>query len=333
MKIVVLDGHTVVQDDLSWDGLKEFGELVYYERTEPGDVINRIHDAHMVITSKCVIDKNVIDTNQNLKYIGVIATGYNNIDIKYAKEKGIVVTNIPAYSTDSVAQFAFSLILEAANRVGDHNDSAHKGDWGKSPDFCYTVKPQMELAGKTIGIVGYGNIGKKVETIAKAFGMNVLAYSSHMIKASGDESVADEGEKLSTDYAGNTKFVTLERLLSESDIITLHCALTSDNNEMINKDSIKLMKSDAILVNTSRGPLINETDLAEALNSGKLFAAALDVLPKEPPVEKSPLMNLDNCIITPHIAWITKEARMRLIEIALENVRAFTNKNPKNEVV
>lgn len=326
MKVVILDGATVVQDDLSWDGLAEFGELTYYQRTSPGDVISRINNAEAVITSKCIINKEVIDANPNIKYIGVIATGYNNVDIEYAKEKGIVVTNIPAYSTDSVAQFAFALLLEATNRIGLHNESVHSGDWNKSMDFCYQLTPQVELSSKTLGIVGYGNIGKKVASIAQAFGMRVLVYSSHI--KSNEEASALNGP----DNTSSIKFVSLDELLKNSDVVSLHCALNDSNKEMINRDSLKIMKNNAILVNTSRGPLINEEDLAEALNNGEIAMAALDVLPSEPPKNGSPLLGTDNCIITPHIAWITKEARQRLIDIATNNLAAFVSKKPINKI-
>lgn len=319
MKIVILDGATVVQNDLSWDGFNEFGEMTYYERTNPEDVINRIGDADVVISSKCLINKEVMDANPNLKYIGVIATGYNNVDISYAKEKGIAVTNIPAYSTNSVAQFAFSLLLEATNRVGLHSNSVHRGDWEKSTDFCYLLTPQVELADKTFGIVGYGNIGKKVASLANAFGMKVLVYSSHMNVGDSDEIV--------------DAFVNLEDLLTNSDVVSLHCALNDSNQEMINSRTLKMMKRNAILINTSRGPLINEDDLANALKDGEIAMAALDVLPSEPPREGSPLIGIDNCIITPHIAWITKEARQRLIDIATNNLGAFVSKKPINRIV
>ncbi len=318
MKIVVLDGYTVVQDDLSWDELKQFGELTYHERTSVDQVASRVKDADIIITSKCLIDKNVIDSAPNLKYIGVIATGYNNIDISYANKNNITVTNIPAYSTDSVAQFTFSLILEIVNHVGIHNDSVHRGEWENSIDFCYCLTPQTELAGKTMGIVGYGNIGQKSAQIAKAFGMKVLVHSSHRNSADNTEDVS---------------FVEINELLKTSDIISLHCALTGENKEMINKDSLALIKEDAILINTSRGPLINENDLAESLKSGKLRAAGLDVLPEEPPKSGSPLTKLGNCIITPHIAWDTKEARQRLIGIAVENISSYINGKPINLVL
>ena len=317
MKIVVLDGFTVVQNDLNWDGFKEYGEVVCYDRTDSTQIIDRVKDADMIITSKCIIDKEVMDNSPNLKYIGVIATGYNNVDIEYAGRKQITVTNIPAYSTDSVAQFTFALLLEATNQVGIHNTSVHNGEWDKSIDFSYMLTPQVELAGKTMGIAGFGNIGQKVALIAQAFGMDVLVYSSHMKESDNTE---------------NIKFVTLENLLMESDVVSLHCAMTEKNKEMINRTTIDLMKNDAIIINTSRGPLINTEDLAEALMTKRISAAALDVLPEEPPRSGSLLASLTNCIITPHIAWITKDARSRLIKIATDNVKFFLKGQAINKI-
>lgn len=317
MKIVILDGYTVVGEDLNWNDLREFGELTYYERTSNEDVIPRMKDADLIITSKCLINKEVIDSAPNLKYIGVIATGFNNVDIEYAASKGITVTNIPAYSTDSVAQFTFSLLLEAVNRAGVHNESVHSGQWNTSTDFCYLLTPQTELKGKTMGIVGYGNIGKKVAAIAKAFGMNVMVSSSHMTE---------------DDSTDEIEFVSLDQLFSKSHIISLHCALTNENKEVINKETLGKMKNSAILINTSRGPLINEKDLAEALENKKISVAALDVLAEEPPRNGSPLFGLNNCIITPHMAWNTKEARQRLIGVAVNNVASFLQKKTVNKV-
>lgn len=318
MKIVILDGHTVVQEDLSWEELGGFGDLTYYERTPDDQVISRIGDADMVITSKCILGKNIIDNAPNIKYIGIIATGYNNVDIAYAKEKDITVTNIPSYSTDSVAQFAFSLLLETVNQVGRHNISVHNGDWEKSVDFCYCRSPQTEIAGKTLGIVGYGNIGKKVASLGNAFGMDVIVHSSHMGSSGKNTDI---------------RFVDLGELLKTSDFVSLHCALTEENRNMIDRDSLSSMKKSAILINTSRGPLVNEDELADSLKSGEIAAAALDVLAEEPPQKRSPLMDLDNCIITPHIAWSTREARQKLIDIAVGNVRSFLAGKPVNTVI
>ena len=321
MKIVILDGYTVVQDDLSWDGLKEFGDLTYYERTAPDEVSSRVDNADVLITSKCLITKDVIDKNPNLKYIGVIATGYNNVNIDYAHEKNVTVTNIPAYSTDSVAQFTFALLLETVNQVGAHNDSVQRGDWIESTDFCYAVTPQAELAGKTFGVIGYGNIGKRVAKLADALGMKVMVFSKHR---SSDE--------LSSQIPSYIRFASFNELISEADVISFHCALTDENMGIVNKESISKMKDNVIILNTSRGPLINETDLAEALKTGKISAAALDVLDKEPPRDGSPLIGLDNCIITPHIAWMTKQARQRLIDIAVSNVRSYTEGEKTNKI-
>ena len=317
MKIVILDGFTVVQEDLNWDALKEFGELVYHERTPKDQVIPRIIDAEMILTSKCIIDRNVIDSSPKLKYIGVIATGYNNVDIGHANKKGITVTNIPAYSTESVAQLSFALLLDVYNQVGLHNESVHRGDWENNSDFSYTLSPQNEIAGKTMGIIGYGNIGKKVAAIARAFDMDVLINSSHM---------------KSKDSTKEIEFVEFDELLARSDIVSLHCKMTDDNKEMINKESLSKMKDGSILINTARGPLVDIDDLSDALKKGKPRAAALDVLPEEPPKPGSEITRLSNCIITPHIAWITKEARQKLIDIAVNNVDTYLCGNPINTI-
>ena len=317
MNIVVLDGFTIVQNDLNWDEFKEYGELICYDRSNRDQVMNRVKDADLIITSKCIIDKGVIDNSPKLKYIGVIATGYDNVDIDYATKKSITVTNIPAYSTDSVAQFTFALLLEAANRVGTHNDSTHSGEWSKSVDFSYMLTPQIELSGKTMGIVGYGNIGQRVAAIAGAFGMNVLVCSSHMNEDDNTDSI---------------KFVEIKTLLAKSDVVSLHCALTHKNKEMINEKTIKYMKKNAILINTARGSLINTDDLAKALKAKRITAAALDVLPEEPPHTENPLTALPNCIITPHIAWITREARARLIKISSDNLKSFLEGKTVNKV-
>jgi len=308
MKIVILDGYTINPGDLSWSGLKEYGELTVYERTPKELVIPRIGDAEIIMTSKCVLTAEVLDQCPNLRYIGILATGINMVDIDCASAHNIKITNIPAYSTDSVAQFTFSILLEICNQVKAHNDAVHSGQWQNSKDFCFCLTPQMELAGKTFGVIGYGYIGKRVAKMAEALGMKVLIASNYPDPAFETENIA---------------FTSLAELFACSDIISLHCPLTEDNKGFINQDTISKMKDGVILLNTSRGPLINEEDLAQALKSGKVLAAGLDVLSVEPPNDSNPLIGLPNCIITPHIAWITRESRTRLIDIAVSNLEAY----------
>lgn len=318
MKIVVLDGYTINPGDLSWSEIEKLGELTVYERT-PGElIIPRIGNADIVLTSKCMISAEVMSACSNLKYVGILATGINMVDLEYAAFHGIKVTNIPAYSTDSVAQFTISLLLEICNRVQKHCDSVESGAWHRSRDFCFSLTPQMELAGKIMGIIGFGNIGKRVAKIAEALGMKVVIASNYP-----DDDFMNE----------NIRFVSQEELFSISDIVSLHCPLTSNNKGFINRDSIAKMKHGVILLNTSRGPLINEEDLAAALRSGKVYGAGLDVLTIEPPKEDHPLIGLENCIITPHIAWITTESRMRLIHLAAENLKAYLRGEDLNSVI
>ena len=308
MKIVILDGYTINPGDLSWAKFEEYGELTVYERTPKELVVPRIGNAEIVLTSKCLLTAEVLRQCPSLKWIGILATGINMVDLEYASSHGIPVTNIPAYSTDSVAQFTFSLLLEICNQIGHHNDAVHSDQWQNSKDFCFCLTPQMELAGKTFGIIGYGNIGKRVAKIAEAYGMNVLIASSFPDPA------------FETDHIS---FTSLHSLFADSDIISLHCPLTDDNQGFIDHTAISRMKNGVILLNTSRGPLINEEDLAQALKSGKVFAAGLDVLSAEPPMDSNPLIGLPNCIITPHIAWITRESRTRLINVAVSNLKAW----------
>ena len=320
MKIVILDGYTVNPGDLNWDGLKEFGELTVYDRT-PKDlptILERIGDAEVVLENKINMNRELMDACPNLKYIGEIATGYNNVDTAAAKEKGITVTNIPAYSTASVAQLAFALLLEICHHTAHHNDLVHQGEWCSCPDtmFYDHTWPIIELAGKTLGIIGFGQIGQTVARIAKAFGMKVIAYS---------RTVREEGKALA-DY------VTLDELLAQSDVITLHCPLFPETKGIINKESIAKMKDGVILLNTSRGPLVNEADLAEALRSGKVYAAGIDVVSEEPMREDNPLLTAPECFITPHMAWMSKEARTRLIDIAVNNIRQWMNGTAINVV-
>lgn len=310
MKIVILDGRTVVGDDLNWQQFYKLGEVTVYDRTPKEDTIKRIGDAEAVFINKVVIDRAVMEACPNLKYVGIFATGYNVVDIKCAKEKGIVVTNVPAYSTDSVAQMVFAYILEYASAVSLHNQSVHNGEWNYSPDFCFWKKPLMELAGKTLGIVGYGAIGKRVAELAKAFKMNVI-YTSRTQK---------EGA------------VDLPTLLRSSDFVSLHCPLTPENTGMINKTTIDYMKPTCVFINTARGGLVAEQDLADALNLDKISMAYLDVVSSEPISATNPLLSAKNCVLTPHIAWAPYETRKRLIEKVVENFIKWQEGAPQNNV-
>ncbi|EFI72286.1 MULTISPECIES: D-2-hydroxyacid dehydrogenase [Segatella] len=316
MKIVILDGYTANPGDLSWDGLKEYGELIVYPRTKKEDVVSRAKDAEIVLTNKVVLDAEVLIQLPKLKYIGVLATGYNVVDIKKAKELGILVTNIPAYSTDSVAQATFALILNMTNRVAHYANKNRLGRWSDNDDFCYWDTPLRELAGKTLGIVGLGSIGWKVAHLALDFGMDVFAYTS----------------KNAADLPDGIQKTTLEGLFSVSDILTLHCPLTEETYELINKNTLAKMKDGTILINTGRGPLVNEADVAEALQTGKLLYYGADVMCQEPPSKDNPLLKQKNAFITPHIAWATEEARTRLIDTCVENVKSFVEGQPINVV-
>lgn len=314
-KIVVLDGYVLNPGDLSWDAFNAFGEVTVYDRTPEELVVERIRDATVVITNKTIFTKEMMDKCPTLKYIGVIATGYNVVDVAAAGEKGIVVTNVPGYGTDAVAQFTFALMLELCNQVGLHSDSVMSGEWSKRPDFSYWLNPLTDISGKTLGIIGYGSIGSKVAEIALAFGMKVLV-NSRTKKYTG----------------GRIKWVELEELLAEADIVTLHCPLTGDNEKLINEETIAKMKDGARLINTARGGLVDEQALVAALNSGKLSGAALDVISEEPMSKDSPLPGTRNLIVTPHIAWASHEARERLMNIAADNVRKFLSGEPQNVV-
>ena len=315
MKIVVLDGYTLNPGDLSWEEIRSLGTCIIYDRTLPDQTIERAKTADAVFSNKVVLDKSIIDQLPDLKFIGVLATGYNVVDIKAAKEAGIVVTNIPAYSTDSVAQMVFSHILNFAQSVSVHAKSVSAGDWVNSIDFTFRKTPQMELAGKTLGIIGFGQIGQAVAKIGLAFGMNVIFNN--------------RSEK-HVDFEATQ--VELNRLLATSDFVSINCPLTAENERFINKSTIAKMKSSAFLINTGRGPLIDEQDLADALNNGKIAGASLDVLSTEPPKADNPLPKAKNCYITPHIAWATVEARTRLMKIAAENLKSFLEGNPQNVV-
>lgn len=316
MKIVVLDGYGLNPGDLSWSGWEALGELKVYDRTSPSELLERSEGAEVLITNKTLITANDMALLPELKYIGVLATGYNVVDIDEAKARGIVVTNIPAYSTASVAQMVFAHILNITQRVGYYADENVRGRWTNNPDFCYWDTNLVELDGKKMGIVGYGNIGKATARIALAFGMEVLAYTS----------------KEQKDLPQGVKKATLDELFAESDVISLHCPLTPDTKELVNANRLKAMKPNAILVNTGRGPLINEQDLADALNEGRIAGAGLDVLSVEPSVAGNPLLSAKNCFITPHIAWATKEARSRLMDIAINNLRSYQEGNIINNV-
>lgn len=317
MKIVVLDGYTLNPGDLSWDELKKLGEVKIYDRTPADQTVDRIGDAEIVFTNKTVIDKAVLDACSGVKYIGVLATGYNVVDVEATKEKGIPIVNIPAYGTAAVAQFAIALLLEICHHVGEHGQSVTRGEWTNNIEWCYWNHPLIELAGKTIGIVGFGHIGQQTARIAQALGMHVLAYTRHPNKKLESETL---------------QYVSLEELFAQSDVISLHCPLFEDTKGMINKENIGKMKDGVIIINTSRGPLIVEEDLAEALNSRKVYAAGVDVVSTEPIKADNPLLKAKNCIITPHIAWAPKEARARLLQIAVGNLKSFLAGSPVNVV-
>lgn len=316
MRIVVLDGYTLNPGDLSWKGLEELGEVVIYDRTPEDKIADRIGDAQIVITNKTPISREILDKT-NIRFICVLATGYNVVDTAAARKKGIPVSNIPAYSTASVAQMVFAHILEICQHVADHSDAVMRGDWAKNPDFCFWNYPLIELAGKTMGIIGYGKIGQSTGAIAQAFGMKVLAYTGHPDKALENE---------------NMKFAQLDEVLANSDIISLHCPLFENTKGIINKETIAKMKDGVIIINTSRGLLIVEEDLAEALNSGKVYAAGIDVVSSEPIRSDNPLLGAKNIFITPHIAWAPIESRERLMNIAVNNIKAFLNGSPVNVV-
>jgi glycerate dehydrogenase len=312
MKIVVTDGYTLNGGDLSWDQISSFGDIIIYDRTPMELLIERCKDADIVLTNKVPFTKDSLKQLNHLKLICVLATGYNVIDITAAKELDIEVCNVPAYGTASVAQHVFALLLELTNHVGLNAVSVTQGKWERSSDWCYTEAPISELYGKTFGIVGYGNIGRQTAGIAKAFGMNIIYYSRK-------ESSTDLGEPSG-----------LEELFSNSDVISLHCSLRADNHQFVNLQLLKRMKSSAILINAARGQLINENDLAEVLNQNRIAGAALDVLSEEPPKSGNPLLKAKNCLITPHNAWISKEARGRIINITAANIEAFLNNQPIN---
>ena len=316
MKIVILDGFTANPGDLSWKGLEELGMLTVYDRTRPEETVARAAEADIVLTNKVIINREMMAQLPQLKYIGVLATGYNVVDIEAAHERGIIVTNVPAYSTESVAQMVFAHLLTVTNRTEHYAIQNRQGRWSKNPDFCYWDFPHLELAGKTFGIVGLGNIGRRVAEIALAFGMQVKALTS---------------KSADTLPAGIEK-ADQEVLLATSDVISLHCPLTDTTRHLINRDTLSKMRPSAILINTGRGPLVDDQAVASALAKGQLAAFCADVLTEEPPKANNPLLSQPNAFITPHIAWATEEARSRLLQVAISNVRAFLNAKPQNVV-
>ena len=317
MKIVVLDGFTLNPGDLSWSALENLGDVIVYERTENSDIVNRIGDAEYVYTNKTPITKKTIDECPKLKWIGVLATGYNVVDIDAAKAKNIFVSNVPDYSTSSVAQLVFALLLELCHHAGAHSTAVKSGQWTNSMDFCFWNYPLVELKGKTLGIIGLGRIGRGVAKIAEAFGMNVLAYSRSRHEGVG---------------SCNLKYTSLDELMKSSDVISLHCPLTEVTKGIINKDNIAKMKDGVIIINTARGGLIAENDLKDALVSGKVAGAGCDVVSEEPIKADNPLLSAPNIILTPHIAWAPKEARIRLMDIAVNNLSELLKGNPVNIV-
>lgn len=318
MKIVVLDGYTEDHGELGWDALEHFGELTVYDRTpyDDDEIMRRIGDADVVLTNKCPVSRKAIDACPSLKYISVLATGYNIVDYRYAAEKGIPVSNVPAYGTDSVGQSAIALLLEICHHVQRHSDAVHEGRWETSDDWCFWDYPLIELAGKTIGIIGFGRIGRTTGRIAKAMGMKVLAAGSRPTV---------EGMQIA-------EYTDLDTLLASSDVIALHCPLFPETEGIINRESIAKMKDGVIIINNSRGQLIVEQDLADALDSGKVFAAAVDVVSSEPIKGDNPLLKAKNCLITPHISWAPKEARMRIMKATEENIQSYLGGNPVNVV-
>jgi glycerate dehydrogenase len=317
MKIVILDGYTLNPGDLSWEGLQQLGEVEIHDRTPADLVVERCMGAEIVFTNKTPIAAEAINSLPELKYIGILATGYNIVDVEAARQKGMVVCNVPGYGTASVVQLTFALLLELCLHVQRHSDAVSSGRWASSVDFCFWDYPLIELSGKTIGIIGFGHIGQQVGDVATAFGMQVIGSSRHQ---------SDQSQRR------NFKWASIPELLEQSDVVSIHCPLFPETRGLINKESLQRMKPSAFLLNTSRGPIIVEEDLAEALNKGVIAGAGIDVLSVEPPAKDNPLFSAKNCIITPHIAWATKEARGRLMDITVQNLRAYLNGLPINVV-
>lgn len=315
--MVILDGYTLNPGDLSWETLQNLVDVVYYDRTSPEDVHHRIHNADMVLTNKAILNESTLRAANNLKYIGVLATGYDIVDTVIAKELGIVVSNVPQYGTQSVAQSAIALLLEVCNQVGHHSKEVFQGRWQRSSDWCFWDYPIIELADKYIGIIGFGRIGQETGKVAKALGMKVLFY--------------DQYAKVSPDVDAE-QIHDVSVLLAQSDVVVLHCPLTKDTSEIINSTTLSLMKPNAILINNSRGGLVNDHDLADALQKNTIYAAALDVVSIEPISDSNPLLKCENCFITPHISWASHESRARIMNTSIENAIAFLNGNPVNTV-
>lgn len=313
MEISIVDGFTLNPGDLNWDEIAELGELKIYDRTKPDEIIERCQNSEIILTNKVPIDAEAINNLPNLKYIGVTATGYNIIDIEAAKERGIVVTNVPGYSTESVVQLTFALLTELCHRVQMHSDAVSSGKWSSSLDFSFWDYPLIELSGKTMGVIGFGGIGQRVADVAEAFGMKVIAHS---------RTETDQSKRK------NFEWVDLDGLFSRADVISIHSPLTSKTEGLVNKDRLKTMKPSAFIINTARGPIIVEEDLAWALNNGVIAGAGLDVLSQEPPKGDNPLLQAKNCIITPHIAWASVEARKRLMGMIVENIKAYLAGSP-----
>ena len=317
MKIVVLDGYTLNPGDISWDGLKALGDVTIHDRTPADKVVERAAGAEIVFTNKTPINEEAINQLSSLKFIGVLATGYNIVNTEAAKEKGIIVSNVPGYGTTSVVQMTIALLLELCLHVQRHSDAVMQGKWAKSADWCFWDYPLAELPGKTMGIIGFGRIGQQVGDVVTAFGMNIIGNSRHWTDQSGRK---------------NFRWAEIPELLAQSDVVSIHCPLSPETKGLINKESLKTMKKSAFLLNTSRGPIVVDEDLADALNNDVIAGAGIDVLSSEPPPKDNPLFAAKNCIVTPHIAWATKEARIRLMDATVNNLSAFINGNPVNVV-
>lgn len=314
MNLVYLDAHTLNPGDLDWTPLNQLGNVTLYDQTKADQLVERAKNADFVLVNKVKLNRETLQQLPQLRYIGVTATGYDVIDTQAAREQGITVTNVKGYGTDSVAQWTFALLLELTSQVGLHNQSVRAGDWQRCPDFCYWESPLIELAGKTLGLVGFGDIGRKVADIGRAMGMNILVHKRH------------------PDDSPGVRFVDLPTLFAESDVVSLHCPMTAENRGFVNRGLLATMKPTAFLINTSRGALVNEADLAEALNAGVIAGAGVDVVSTEPPVAGNPLFGVQNCIVTPHIAWASREARDRLLRSVVENVKGYLTGQPINVV-
>ncbi|GAB3998768.1 D-2-hydroxyacid dehydrogenase [Spirosoma daeguense] len=317
MKIVVLDGYTLNPGDLSWEGLEKLGDLTVYDRTAASEILERTQDAEIVFTNKTPIGEDILHQLPKLEFVGVLATGYNVVNTDVAKQNDVIVSNVPGYGTASVVQFTFALLLELVQRVQHHSDSVMDGQWTRSPDFCYWNYPLIELAGKTMGIIGFGSIGENVADVATAFGMNVIGSKRNRTDQS---------------HRKNFRWADVPELLEQSDVVSIHAPLMPETQGLINKENLARMKPSAFLLNTARGPIVVDQDLADALNNGVIAGAAIDVLSVEPPAPDNPLFSAKNCLITPHIAWATKEARSRLMDIAVANLAAFLDGHPINVV-